>query len=63
MLGFRRRYRELLVWFPGQAVVAAAASTAPNVASVAVNAFGEADGDDADSLLAQVLWPAKRSTA
>ena len=63
VLGFRRRYPELPAWFPHEAVVTAAAAAAPNAASVAVNAFGETDGDDADSLLAQVLWLAERSTA
>jgi hypothetical protein len=63
VLGFRRRYRELPAWFPVQAVVTAAASAAPNAASVAVDAFGETDGDDAESLLAQVLWLAERATA
>ncbi|WP_141242858.1 hypothetical protein [Geodermatophilus obscurus] len=63
VLGFRRRYRELPAWFPGQAVVAAAASAPPNAESVVVDAFGETDGDDADSLLAQVLWLVQRSTA
>jgi hypothetical protein len=63
VLGFRRRYRELPAWFPAQAVGAAAASAAPDAASVAVDAFGETDGDDAESLLAQVLWLAERATA
>ncbi len=63
VLGFRRRYRELPAWFPVQAVVAAAASVAPNAASVAVNACGETVGDDTASLLAQVLWLAERVTA
>jgi hypothetical protein len=63
VLGFRRRYRELPAWFPIEAVVAAAASTAQDAASVAVDAFGETDGDDAESLLAQVLWLAARATA
>lgn len=60
-IGFRRRYRELPAWFPLQAVVAAAASAAPNAASIAVDAFGETAGDDAESLLAQVLWLAERA--
>jgi hypothetical protein len=63
LLGFRRRYRELPAWFPVQAVVEAAASTAPNAASVSVDTFGETDGDDAESLLAQVLWLSERATA
>jgi hypothetical protein len=63
LLGVRRRYRELPAWFPVQAVVAAALSAAPNAASVAVDAFGETDGEDAESLLAQVLWLAERTTA
>lgn len=63
LLGFRRLHRELPAWFPVSAVVAAAASAAPNAASVAVDAFGETDGDDPESLLAQVLWLADRPTA
>jgi hypothetical protein len=63
LLGVRRRYRELPAWFPVQAVVSAAASAAPNAASVAVHALGETDGDDPESLLAQVLWLAERATA
>ena len=65
VLGFRRRYRnrELPAWFPVQAVVAAAASAAPNAASVAVHPFGETADDDTESLLAQVLWLAERVTA
>jgi hypothetical protein len=63
LLGFRRRYRELPDWFPVQAVVAAAASAAPSATSVSVDAFGETAGDDAESLLAQVLWLAERATA
>ena len=51
---FRRRFHELSAWFPAQAVIAAAASVAPNAALIAVDAFGETDGDDAESLLAQV---------
>jgi len=62
-LGIRRRYRELPAWFPVEAVVAAAASAAPNAASVAVDVFGETASDGAESLLAQVLWLAERATA
>ncbi|CAN5272110.1 hypothetical protein BH11ACT1_BH11ACT1_14180 [soil metagenome] len=62
-LGFKRRYRELAPWFPIQAVVAAAASAAPNAASVALDPYGETDRDDPESLLAQVLWRAERATA
>jgi hypothetical protein len=43
--------------------VAAAATAARSTASVAVDSFGETDGDDAESLLAQVLWLAERATA
>ena len=62
VLGFRRRYRELPAWFPVEAVVAAAASAAPNAGSVAVDVFGETASDVAESLLAQVLWLAERAT-
>jgi hypothetical protein len=62
LLGIRRRYRELPSWFPVSAVVAAAASAAPNAGSVAVDAFGETDGDDPESLLAQVFWLADHAT-
>ena len=61
--GIRRQYRDLPPWFPVQAVVLAAAAAVPSVASVAVNGFGETTGDDAESLLAQVLWLAERATA
>lgn len=62
LLGIRRRYRGLPSWFPVSAVVAAAASAPPNAGSVGVDAFGETDGDDPESLLAQVLWLADRAT-
>jgi hypothetical protein len=61
--GIQRRYHELPVWFPVEGVIAAAASAAPSVASVAVDAFGETEGDTPESLLAQVLWLAERVTA
>lgn len=63
LLRIRRRYRELPAWFPTEAVVAAAPSVAPGIASVAVDAFGETDGEDPESLLAQVLWLAHRQSA
>ncbi|MCC2315614.1 hypothetical protein [Cellulomonas xiejunii] len=56
LTGIRRRHRELPPWFPVDAVVAAAATVAPGVSKEVVNEFGETDGDDAESLLAQVLW-------
>lgn len=59
-LGCRRRYRELPAWFPTQAVMTAAGKAAPNAASAAVDAFGETEGDDPASLLAQALWLADR---
>lgn len=52
---FRRRYSQLPPWFPVHAVLEAASSAA----SVAVDQFGETASDDAESLLAQVLWSAK----
>lgn len=55
-VGFRRRYRELPLWFPAEAVVVAAAAVAPGVAPASDEA-GDADG--AESLLAQVLWLAR----
>lgn len=55
----RRRYRQLPPWFPVQAVVKAAASATP----VTVDQFGETVSDDAESLLAQVLWAAKHEPA
>lgn len=54
-----RRYRQLPPWFPLQAVVSAAASAVP----VTVDQFGETASDDAESLLAQVLWAAKQKSA
>ena len=63
LLAIRRRHSELPAWFPVQAVVTAAASAAPSAASVGVDAFGETERDDAESLLAQVLWLAERATA
>ena len=56
--GFRRRYRELPSWFPTRAVVEA---TVP-AARVTVSDSGETDRDDAESLLAQVLWLAARAS-
>lgn len=52
----RRRYRRLPPWFPLQAVVEAA----PSATAVIVDQFGETVSDDAEALLAQVLWVAKR---
>jgi hypothetical protein len=57
--GHRRRYRQLPPWFPLQAVVKAAASATP----VTVDQFGETASDDAESLLAQVLWASKHEPA
>lgn len=59
VLDHRRRYRQLPPWFPLQAVVKAAASAAP----VTVDQFGETASDDAESLLAQVLWASKHEPA
>jgi hypothetical protein len=53
--GRRRQYSQLPPWFPMLAVEEAAVSVAP----VAVDEFGETASDDAESLLAQVLWAAK----
>ena len=63
LVGIRRRYRELLPWFPVSAVVATATTTESNAASVAVDMFGETVGDDPESLLAQVLWLVDRARA
>lgn len=56
LMGIRRRHRELPPWFPVGAVVTAAATVAPGVSKEVVNDFGETDADDAESLLAQILW-------
>lgn len=61
LLGIGPRYHQIAPWFPINAVVAAADSVAPEYASVTVNAFGETEGGDALSLLAQVVWLASRS--
>lgn len=63
LTGVRRRYRELPPWFPVDAVATAAALVAPGVSKDVVNTFGETEGDDAESLLAQVLWLADRRAA
>ncbi|PWC06668.1 HNH endonuclease signature motif containing protein [Mycetocola zhujimingii] len=55
----RRRYSQLPPWLPVSAVVEAAASSAP----VAVDQFGETASDNAESLLAQVLWAVKQKPA
>lgn len=62
LLGIRRRYRELPSWFPTRAVVSAAA-VAQLAETVVVDEFGETAEDNAESLLAQVLWIAERSSA
>jgi hypothetical protein len=55
----RRRHGRLPPWFPVLAVEEAAVPGA----SVAVDDFGETASDDAESLLAQVLWAAKHERA
>ena len=57
--GRRRRYRDLPPWFP----VAAVTEMATAASQVKVDEFGETTSDDAESLLAQVLWLAAKHNA
>ncbi|HOF37600.1 MAG TPA: hypothetical protein PK132_12655 [Dermatophilaceae bacterium] len=59
--GFKRRFSELPPWFPVDAVLTSADVVEPHPRAVPIDALGETDSDDPESLLAQVRWLAARS--